>query len=255
MLIYPAIDIYQGNCVRLRKGDFASQNVYSDSPSTVAQSFRDAGLTSLHVVDLEGAKAGHIINWGALDSILEIGSLQVQVGGGIRTLQDISRLFDAGAARVVIGSLAVESPHIVQDWIRKFGTDRFVIAVDVRDGAVAHKGWLEHAHLTPSAFVETMSRAGVSSFLCTDINLDGMLGGPNLELYRSILTEFPFIQLVASGGVSQISDIESLAGIGCYAAVVGKALYEGKVTTEQLARFERAGAFYVDETDHSLPGC
>jgi phosphoribosylformimino-5-aminoimidazole carboxamide ribotide isomerase len=239
MLIYPAIDIYQGNCVRLRQGDFASQNVYSDSPSTVAQSFRDAGLSSLHVVDLEGAKAGHIVNWEALDSILEIGSLQVQVGGGIRTHQDICRLFDAGAARVVIGSLAVESPHIVHDWIHEFGTERFVIAVDVRDGAVAHKGWLERARLTPSAFVDAMARAGAASYLCTDINLDGMLGGPNLELYQSLLAEFPSIHLIASGGVSQIDDIENLAGIGCHAVVVGKALYEGRITTDQLSHFAR----------------
>jgi len=239
MLIYPAIDIYEGNCVRLRQGDFASQNVYSDSPSAVAQSFRDAGLTSLHVVDLEGAKEGHIVNWKALSSILEIASLQVQVGGGIRTRQDICRLFDGGAARVVIGSLAVESPHIVQDWIREFGTERFVIAVDVRDGAVAHKGWLERAHLTASTFVDTMTSAGAASFLCTDINLDGMLGGPNLELYRSLVVEFPSIHLIASGGVSQITDIENLAGVGCYAAVVGKALYEGRVTMEQLSRFAR----------------
>lgn len=239
MLIYPAIDIYQGNCVRLQQGDFATQNVYSDSPSTIAQSFREAGLTSLHIVDLEGAKAGHIVNWEALDSILQISSIQAQVGGGIRTRDDIGRLFDAGAARAVIGSLAVESPHIVQDWIREFGTERFVIAVDVRDGVVAHKGWLERAHLTASAFVDTMARSGAASFLCTDINLDGMLGGPNLELYRSLVTEFPSIHLIASGGVSQIADLENLVGVGCYAVVVGKALYEGKVTPAQLCRFAR----------------
>jgi phosphoribosylformimino-5-aminoimidazole carboxamide ribotide isomerase len=239
MLIYPAIDIYQRNCVRLRQGDFASQNVYSDSPSTIAQSFRDAGLTFLHVVDLEGAKAGHIVNWEALDSILKIGSLQVQVGGGIRTRQDIGRLFDAGASRVVIGSLAVEAPHIVEDWIREFGKDQFVIAVDIRDGAVAHKGWLERAQLTPSSFVEAMIRAGAANFLCTDINLDGMLGGPNLELYRSLLTEFSSIHLIASGGVSQITDIENLARVGCHAVVVGKALYEGRITTDQLSHFSK----------------
>jgi phosphoribosylformimino-5-aminoimidazole carboxamide ribotide isomerase len=239
MLIHPAIDIYQGNCVRLRQGDFASQNVYSDSPSAVARSFRDAGLNSLHVVDLEGAKEGRVVNWGALTSILEIDSMQVQIGGGIRSRQDICRLFDAGAARVVIGSLAVESPHVVQDWIRQFGTERFVIAVDVRDGAVAHKGWLERAHLTASTFVDAMARADATSFLCTDINLDGMLGGPNLELYRSLLVEFPSIHLIASGGVSQISDIENLADIGCHAVVVGKALYEGKVTTDQLSGFAK----------------
>lgn len=239
MLIYPAIDIYEGNCVRLRQGDFATQNVYSDSPSAVAQSFLDAGLTSLHVVDLEGAKAGHIVSWGALNSILEIDSLQVQVGGGIRTRQDICRLFDAGAARVVIGSLAVESPHIVQDWIREFGTDRFVIAVDIRDRVVTHRGWLERAHLTASVFMDAMTRADATSFLCTDINLDGMLGGPNLVLYRSLVAEFPYIHLIASGGVSQITDIENLADAGCYAVVVGKALYEGRVTRGQLSRYAR----------------
>lgn len=240
MLIYPAIDIYAGNCVRLRQGDFTSQNIYSDSPSAVARSFRDAGLTSLHVVDLEGAKTGHVVNWESLNSILRVDSLQVQVGGGIRTRQDICRLFDAGATRVVIGSLAVESPHIVQEWICEFGTDRFVIAVDVRDGAVAHKGWLERARLTPATFVDTMTRAGGTSFLCTDINLDGMLGGPNLQLYQSLLLEFPSVHLIASGGVSQIGDIENLAGVGCHAVVVGKALSEGRMTTDQLSRFVKS---------------
>ena len=239
MLIYPAIDIYQGKCVRLRQGDFSAQNVYSDSPSTVAQSFRDAGFGSIHVVDLEGAKAGHIVNWDALHLILEVASLQVQVGGGIRTREDLCRIFDAGAARVVIGSLAIESPHIVEDWIREFGTERFVIAVDIRDSTVAHKGWLARANLTPSAFLDAMTRAGAMDFLCTDINLDGMLGGPNLNLYRWLLAEFPSIHLIASGGVSQITDIENLARVGCFAVVVGKALYEGRVTLEQLSSFAR----------------
>jgi phosphoribosylformimino-5-aminoimidazole carboxamide ribotide isomerase len=240
MLVYPAIDIYEGNCVRLRQGDFATQNIYSDSPSAVANSFRDAGLTSLHVVDLEGAKDGRIVNWRALISLLTLEGIQVQVGGGIRTHEDIVRLFDAGAARVVIGSLAVESPHLVQDWIREFGTERFVIAVDVRGDAVAHKGWLEHAHLTPSTFIDTMKSAGASSFLCTDIHLDGMLEGPNLDLYRSLVAEFLSLRFIASGGVSQMADLEHLAAVGCYAAVVGKALYERRLTTEALNRFTRA---------------
>ena len=240
MLVYPAIDIYEGNCVRLRQGDFATQNIYSDSPSAVAGSFRDAGLTSLHVVDLEGAKEGRIVNWRALTSLLTLEGIQVQVGGGIRTREDIVRLFDTGAARVVIGSLAIESPHLVQDWIREFGTERFVIAVDVRGDAVAHKGWLEHAHLTPSTFIDTMMSSGAASFLCTDIHLDGMLGGPNLDLYRSLVAEFPSVRFIASGGVSQMTDLEHLAAVGCFAAVVGKALYEGRLTTEALNRFARA---------------
>ena len=239
MLIYPAIDIYQGNCVRLRQGDFDSQSLYSNSPSDAAISFCDAGLSSLHVVDLEGAKAGHIVNWEALVSILGISRIHAQVGGGIRTREDVFRLFDAGAKRVVIGSLAVDSPHIVEDWISEFGADRLVIAVDVRDGAIAHKGWLERANLSPSVFIDSMSRVGASRFLCTDINRDGMLGGPNLELYRSLVSEFPSIKLIASGGVSQMADIERLATTGCFAAVVGKALYEGRIAAEQLSRFQR----------------
>jgi phosphoribosylformimino-5-aminoimidazole carboxamide ribotide isomerase len=237
MLIYPAIDIYQGKCVRLRQGDFALQNIYSDSPSDVARAFGDAGLRSLHVVDLEGAKAGHIVNWAALDSILQLGTLQIQVGGGIRTVEDIRRIFDAGAARVVIGSLAVESPHVIQDWILRFGSERFVIAVDVRDGAVAHKGWLERAQLTPSVFIKSMMSAGATGFLCTDIELDGMLNGPNLELYQSLIAEFPAARFIASGGVAQIADLDRLAATGCYATVVGKALYEGRVTMDQIRRF------------------
>jgi phosphoribosylformimino-5-aminoimidazole carboxamide ribotide isomerase len=237
MLIYPAIDIYQGKCVRLRQGDFALQNIYSDSPSDVARAFGDTGLHSLHVIDLEGAKAGHIVNWAALDSILQLGTLQIQVGGGIRTVDDIRRIFDAGAARVVIGSLAVESPHVVQEWILRFGSERFVIAVDVRDGAVAHKGWLERAQLTPSVFIKSMMSAGAASFLCTDIELDGMLNGPNLELYQSLVAEFPAARFIASGGVAQIADLDRLAATGCYATVVGKALYEGRVTMDQIRRF------------------
>jgi phosphoribosylformimino-5-aminoimidazole carboxamide ribotide isomerase len=131
----------------------------------------------------------------------------------------------------------VESPHIVQDWIREFGSERFVIAVDVRDGMVAHKGWLERAQLTPSAFVESLTHAGAANFLCTDINLDGMLNGPNLELYRSLAGEFPAARFIASGGVAHISDLDQLAATGCYAAVVGKAFYEGRVTMDQLRLF------------------
>jgi phosphoribosylformimino-5-aminoimidazole carboxamide ribotide isomerase len=239
MLIYPAIDIFEGKCIRLQQGNFALQNVYSDSPAAVAVAFRDAGLRILHVVDLEGAKEGHIVNWGALGAILGTERIQVQIGGGIRTREDIGRLFDAGTARVVIGSLAVESPQSVQNWIREFGTERFVIAVDVRDGNVAHKGWLESAQRTPSSFVESMIAIGARNFLCTDINLDGMLAGPNLRMYRDLTMEFPAVRFIASGGVSQLSDLDDLAGVGCYAAVVGKALYEGRMTAEQLSRFTR----------------
>ena len=237
MLIYPAIDIYEGKCVRLRQGDFADQNVYSDSPSDIARSFRDAGLLSFHVVDLEGAKKGQVVNWSALSKILNLDGIQVQVGGGIRTRDDMTRLLAAGAARVVIGSLAVKSPHVVQEWMVEFRSERFVIAVDIRGGAVAHRGWLEHANLTPSTLIETMTRSGALHFLCTNIDRDGMLAGPNVELYRQLHIEFPSLRFIASGGVSRMEDLEDLHAAGCAGVVVGKALYEGRMKTEDLARY------------------
>ncbi len=237
MLIYPAIDIYEGKCVRLRQGDFADQNVYYDSPLDIARSFRDAGLSSFHVVDLEGAKKGQVVNWSALSKILNLDGIQVQVGGGIRTRDDMTRLLAAGAARVVIGSLAVKSPHVVQEWMVEFRSERFVIAVDIRGGAVAHKGWLERANLTPSTLIETMARSGALHFLCTDIDRDGMLAGPNVELYRQLHIEFPSLRFIASGGVSRMEDLEDLHAAGCAGVVVGKALYEGRMKTEDLARY------------------
>jgi len=235
MLIYPAIDIFQGKCVRLRQGDFAEQKVYSESPADVARSFLDEGLSFLHIVDLEGAKEGRIVNRQSIEAILRIPGIHAHVGGGIRTREDISYLFIAGATRVVVGSVAVKSPHIVQDWLSEFRSERFVIAVDVRKGTVAHSGWLERANLTPSAFIDSMARYSATHFLCTDIDRDGMLAGPNPELYTTLKKEFPSLHFIASGGISQLSDIQDLDVAGCSGAVVGKALYEGRLRPSDLA--------------------
>ncbi len=236
MLIYPAIDIYGGKCVRLRQGDFAAQKIYSDSPRDVARSYLENGLDFLHIVDLEGAQRGRIVNRESLDAILSLSGLRVQIGGGIRRREDVASLLQSGATRVVIGSLAVKSPHFVQEWIGEFQAERFVIAVDIRQGFVAHMGWLERANLTPSAFIATIARVGAIRFLCTDIDRDGMLAGPNLELYASLKCEFPTLHFIASGGVSGLADIQELEAAGCAGVVVGKALYEGHVKTEELAR-------------------
>ena len=236
MLIYPAIDIYEGKCVRLRQGDYAEQKVYSENPADVARSFLDNGLDFLHVVDLEGAKAGKIVNRKAIEAILRIPGIHAHVGGGVRTRTEISYLFIAGATRVVIGSVAVKMPHVVQEWLREFRSERFVIAVDVRHGSVAHSGWLQQANLAPSAFIESMSHYGVSHFLCTDIDRDGMLEGPNPVLYSTLKEEFPDLNFIASGGISTLRDIEGLKLAGCSGAVVGKALYEGVLKPRQLAR-------------------
>ncbi len=240
MLIYPAIDIFQGKCVRLRQGDYLSQKVYADLPAEVARSFVVGGLSHLHIVDLEGAKEGRIVNRTAIEDILRVPGVQAHVGGGIRSRTDISYLFTAGATRVVVGSVAVKTPHIVQEWLREFRSERFVVAVDVRKGFVAHSGWLEQANLTPSAFIDSMSQYGVSYFLCTDIDKDGMLGGPNAELYSALSKEFPTLQFIASGGISRLADVESLEKAGCWGAVIGKAIYEGHLNTSELSRLSKA---------------
>ena len=240
MLIYPAIDIFQGKCVRLRQGDYASQKIYSDSPADVARSFVESGLSHLHIVDLEGAKQGRIVNQKAIEAILRVPGVQAHVGGGIRSRSDISYLFIAGATRVVVGSVAVTSPHIVQEWLREFRSERFVIAVDVRKGSVAHSGWLAQANLTPATFIDSMAQYGASYFLCTDIDKDGMLQGPNTELYATLSEEFPTFHFIASGGISRMNDIESLEKAGCWGAVVGKAIYEGHLNPSALSRLSRA---------------
>jgi phosphoribosylformimino-5-aminoimidazole carboxamide ribotide isomerase len=240
MLIYPAIDIFQGKCVRLRQGDYASQTIYSDSPADVAKSFVESGLTHLHIVDLEGAKEGRIVNRKAIEAVLRVPGVQGHVGGGIRSRSDISYLFIAGATRVVVGSVAVKSPHIAQDWLREFRSERFVIAVDVRNGFVAHSGWLAQGNLTPSTFIDSMAQFGATYFLCTDINRDGMLEGPNAELYSALSKEFPALHFIASGGISRMTDVQNMENAGCWGAVIGKAIYEGHLTPSALSRVSKA---------------
>ena len=240
MLIYPAIDIYGGKCVRLRKGDYATQTVYADSPADVARSFVDSGLNHLHVVDLEGAKQGYIVNRKAIEAILRVPGVEAHVGGGVRSRSEISYLFLAGAHRVVIGSVAVKTPHIIQEWLTEFRRERFVIAVDVLKGSVAHSGWLAQANLTPSTFIESMHQFGATYFLCTDIDKDGMLEGPNGELYTTLSKEFPALHFIASGGITKMSDVETMETAGCWGAVVGKAIYEGHLNPSELSRRSKA---------------
>lgn len=240
MLILPAIDLYNGKCVRLRQGDFEDQTVYSDSPADVARSFHDAGLTFLHIVDLEGAKAGRVKNWDAIKSILRSNVLQAQVGGGIRTTEDVQQLFEIGVTRVIIGSLAVQSPALVEEWIQKFGNDRMVIALDVKNGMVAYKGWQQSSDQSAGAFLKQMVDLGAKQFMCTDVGRDGMLEGPNVQLYKELKDVVPNIDLIASGGVSSLNDIEAVRNIGCSGVIVGKAIYEGKIKLEELKQREGA---------------
>jgi phosphoribosylformimino-5-aminoimidazole carboxamide ribotide isomerase len=241
MLILPAIDIHEGKCIRLTKGDFANQTVYAEHPEEVARRFVEAGLQFVHVVDLEGAKAGAIRNWKALEALHGIAGIRTEVGGGIRHTDDLRRLFDLGVTRVVIGSLAIERPLHVKEWIREFGADRIVVAVDVREGSVRYKGWLEDSGRSPITFCMELTNIGVSHVLCTDVNRDGMLAGPNVELYRELKVVFPHIDLIASGGISSLADIRAVRDAGCSAAVVGKALYEGKLSLRELASWMQKG--------------
>ncbi len=237
MLIIPAIDMYDGKCVRLRQGDYGTQKVYSDSPADMAKAFADAGLRFLHIVDLEGAKMGAIKNWSAIESILSLKGVEAQIGGGIRQKEDVQRLLQLGAKRVVIGSLAVESPWHIEAWTTKFGAASMAIAIDIRGNVIAYKGWLERSSRSPESLITEMRTFGVRTFICTDIEQDGMLQGPNLTLYKNLKSSFPDIELIASGGVSSMNDIKALRDIHCSGVIVGKAFYEGRVTLDELRAF------------------
>lgn len=237
MLIIPAIDIYQGKCVRLRRGQFSERTVYSESPVDVAQSFRDAGFNYLHIVDLDGAKQGQVTNWKSLEQILALPSLKAEVGGGVRSNDDMQKLLQMGADRVVIGSLAVTLPSLMKKWIQDVGPRRIAIALDILKGKIAHSGWQEQAEYSPNTFLLDMVNAGATTFICTDIGRDGMLEGPNIDLYKKIRQFFGPIELIASGGVSSLQDIEALARAGVSGIVVGKALYEGKIELTALQQF------------------
>jgi phosphoribosylformimino-5-aminoimidazole carboxamide ribotide isomerase len=236
MLIIPAIDIYEGKCVRLRQGNYEQKTVYAATPEEVARQFANSGFKLLHVVDLEGAKEKKVVNWDSIASILKVPGLQVEVGGGIRTTEDIGRLIDIGASRVVIGSIAVKSPEIVEYWIQQFSADRIVVGMDVKNGSVAISGWLEDSHLEPMNFVFDLIKRGAKIFICTDVSRDGMLDGANIEFFQNLRSAFPQISIIASGGISTLADIQVLNQSKLAGVIVGKAIYESKLPIEELAK-------------------
>ena len=237
MIIIPAIDIIGGKCVRLTNGDYGLQKIYNDNPVEVAKQFEDAGITRLHMVDLDGAKAGNIINLKVLEAVASSTKLVIDFGGGIKKINDIESVFNAGAAIATIGSLAVKHPEILEEWLMEFGAGRFLIGADVLDEKIKISGWLEDGGINVFDFIGKMISLGVTHIFCTDISKDGAMQGPSFELYKRIITEHPEINLIASGGVTSLSDLEQLKEIGCNAAIVGKAIYEGQVTLEKLAIF------------------
>lgn len=237
MRIIPAIDIIDGKCVRLTQGDYAQKKIYNEDPLAVAESFEDAGIKYLHLVDLDGAKAGAVKNWAVVKAITSATKLQVDFGGGIKKEDDITRLLDHGVKQVNLGSIAVKDPKLVFQWISKFGADRIILSADVKNELVQISGWMENASITIEDFVQDFEQHGIRYITCTDISTDGMLSGPNEALYQKLVKRFPGIQWIASGGVSAVSDLEKLKTLGMDGVIIGKAIYEGKVKLEELTKF------------------
>ena len=232
--LIPAIDIINGQCVRLTKGDYQQKTVYSDSPAEVARGFEQIGFQRLHVVDLDGAKSKHIVNDAVLRSITETTGLTVDFGGGIKTDDDIRKAFDAGAAMVTVGSIAVQQPELCFEWLEKYGPERIILGADVRHGKISINGWKEDSDEDLLPFLRKYIDAGIRNVLCTEISKDGTLAGPAIELYRRIMQEYPELHLIASGGVSSIDDIKALDAAGIPAVVFGKAIYEGRIDLQKL---------------------
>jgi phosphoribosylformimino-5-aminoimidazole carboxamide ribotide isomerase len=235
MRIIPAIDIIDGKCVRLTQGDYAQKKIYNENVLEVAKSFEDAGLNYLHVVDLDGAKAGKVVNWKVLEDISSCTKLKIDFGGGIKTDLEIERLFQIGVKQVNLGSIAVKNPEKVKSWIDRFGSGKIILSADVKNEMIAISGWQEDSKVSISELITEYVKMGLSYVTCTDISTDGMLSGPNLLLYQKLLNLFPGINLIASGGVSSVDDLHNLKESGVDGVIIGKAIYEGKVTLSQLA--------------------
>lgn len=237
MTIIPAIDIIDGKCVRLTKGDYNQQTIYNSDPLEAAKQFEDAGLKRLHLVDLDGAKAGQVKNWKVLERIAGKTRLVIDFSGGISTQENLEITFNSGAAFASIGSIAVKDELTFSGWLQAFGADRFIIGADVKNETIVIKGWTETTSLTVFDLVEKYKVKGVRQFFCTDVNKDGLLQGPATSLYKKILNRYPSIGLIASGGVTTLAELEDLRQVGCDGAIIGKALYENRISLHDLKRF------------------
>lgn len=237
MRVIPAIDLMNGACVRLTQGDYASRKVYDTSPLSVARDLEQSGCKYLHLVDLDGAKAGHVINWSAIEDLTKGTSLAIDFGGGVRAEEDLKRLFELGVQQVNLGSMAVQNPELVTTWLNRFGAGAIILSADVRDGMVAVTGWQQQSALPLEAFIDSFQQRGALYVTCTDISRDGMLAGPGTELYRSLIKTFPKLKFIASGGVSSLDDLRELEAAGLEGAIVGKALYEGRIDLDSLSKF------------------
>jgi len=234
MRIIPAIDIIEGKCVRLSKGDYNTKKIYNENPLEVAKSFEDSGLQYLHLVDLDGAKAKQIINWKVLEKLASRTNLIIDFGGGIQSNEDLKVAFESGAAQITGGSIAVKDPILFTGWITAYGAEKIILGADAQDEKIAISGWQESTETPIDDFIKGYVETGIEYVVSTDIAKDGMLEGPSFELYESILKKLPKVKLVASGGVSSIEDLVRLKELGLNGAIVGKAIYEGFIQLEEL---------------------
>ncbi len=236
MRIIPAIDIIDGKCVRLTKGDYSTKKIYSEDPLSVAKYFEDCGIRYLHLVDLDGAKTHKIVNYKTLESICKGTDLIVDFGGGIKSESDISIAINSGAHQITVGSIAAINPDVFITWVSKYGSDRIILGADCRNGKIATSGWIDTTDIDIIDFITNYERQGVKYVICTDIAKDGMLQGTSSDLYESIINQSN-VKLIASGGVSTMDDIHKLKGIGCEGVIIGKAIYENKISLRQLSTF------------------
>jgi len=237
MTIIPAIDIIDGKCVRLVQGDYSQKKIYNERPLEVAKQFEDAGLKRLHLVDLDGAKAGTVKNWKVLETIAAKTSLIIDFGGGIKTSNDVRIVFDSGSALATVGSIAITGKEEFTNWITEFGAEKFLLGADVKNEKIAIHGWQKTSDEWVYDFIGKYIQRGIKQIFCTDVSKDGKLEGPATDLYKSIIEKFPGLNFIASGGVSSIKDLDELEKIGCSGVIVGKAIYEGRVLLRELQMF------------------
>lgn len=237
MRIIPAIDIIEGKCVRLSKGDYDTKKIYNESPLEVAKEFEAHGIQYLHLVDLDGAKSKHIVNHKVLEQIASKTSLKIDFGGGLKTDEDLKIAFESGANQITGGSIAVKNPETFKFWLSKFGNDKIILGADAHNEKIAVSGWLEESDKELIPFIQEYQKEGVSYVICTDISKDGMLEGPSFDLYKRILDNSQDIKLIASGGISAFDELPKLAEIGCEGTIIGKAIYENRISLKQLENY------------------
>lgn len=236
MRIIPAIDIIEGKCVRLSKGDYSTIKIYDENPLEVAKAYEDNGIEYLHLVDLDGAKSKHIVNYRVLEELATYTNLKIDFGGGLKSDDDLRIAFNSGAAQITGGSVAVTCPELFLSWLKKYGSDKIILGADFKEGKIATHGWLQRSNIEVKQLIKDYVAEGVKYTICTDVSRDGMLQGVALDIYKEIMSDID-IKLIASGGIANMADVRAVAEAGCEGVIIGKAIYEGKITLNMLYKF------------------